>query len=111
LDYYHACEHLHDFVENGMKSEPIELRKKWIEKQKELLLESSVNQVIKNIKQTKAKAIESAHKTVIQERMKLSGQHWSRDGATNMLRLRVISMNKQWGKVINLLRKPNTKAA
>jgi hypothetical protein len=145
LDYYHACEHLHNFVENAMKTESPEFRKKWIEIQKELLLESSVKQVIKNIEQTNAKtsekeklinyyqtnmermdyksyrqlgcgiigsgAIESAHRTVIQRRMKLSGQHWSKEGATNMLRLRVISMNKQWNKVINLVRTPPARAA
>jgi hypothetical protein len=49
-------------------------------------------------------AIESAHRTVIQKRMKLSGQRWSFKGAKNMLRLRVISMNRQWGKVIDLLK-------
>jgi len=145
LDYYHACEHLHDFVENGMKAESEDTRKKWFEKQKELLLESGVEQVIKNIEQTNAKtsekedlinyyqanigrmdyksyrqlgcgiigsgAIESAHRTVIQKRMKLSGQHWSREGVNNMLRLRVFSMNKQWGKVINVLRRPPKMAA
>ena len=51
-------------------------------------------------------AIESAHRTVMQKRMKQSGQRWSIDGAKNMLRLRVISMNKQWGKVIDLLKMP-----
>jgi hypothetical protein len=145
LDYYHACEHLHDFVENGLKTKTEEIRKKWFEEQKTLLLESLVGQVIKNIELTDAKpsekeklinyyqtnikrmdyklfrqlgcgiigsgAIESAHRTVIQQRMKLSGQHWSRDGANNMLRLRVTSMNKQWHKVINLLREPVNKVA
>jgi hypothetical protein len=51
-------------------------------------------------------AIESAHRTVIQKRMKLSGQRWSTQGARNMLRLRVISMNRQWDKVINILKLP-----
>jgi hypothetical protein len=51
-------------------------------------------------------AIESAHRTVIQKRMKLSGQRWSTKGVENMLRLRVISMNKQWSKVINFLKVP-----
>jgi hypothetical protein len=145
LDYYHACEHLHDFVENGMKSESDATRKKWFEEQKELLLESGVKQVIENIELTNAKisekeklinyyqtniermdyqyyrqlgcgiigsgAIESSHRTVIQKRMKLSGQHWSREGVNNMLRLRVFSMNKQWCKVINLLRRPCYRAA
>jgi len=51
-------------------------------------------------------AIESAHRTVIQKRMKLSGQRWSRKGVEDMLRLRVIAMNKQWSKVIDFLKKP-----
>ena len=51
-------------------------------------------------------AIESAHRTVIQKRMKLSGQRWSTKGAQNMLRLRIISMNKQWAKVIDFLKTP-----
>jgi hypothetical protein len=145
LDYYHACEYLHEFAENGLKTISEAIRKRWIEKQKELLLESQTEQVIKNIEQTNAStsekekiinyyqpnikrmdyklyrqlgcgiigsgAIESAHRTVIQRRMKLSGQHWSRKGANNMLRIRVIAMNKQWYKVINLLRKPTIRAA
>ena len=103
-----------------MKTEEENIRKKWIEEQKELLLQSQVEQVIKNIGLTKAKkkekeklinyyqsniermdyklyrtlgcgiigsgAIESAHRTVIQKRMKLSGQHWSRAGVNYMLR-------------------------
>jgi hypothetical protein len=56
-------------------------------------------------------AIESAHRTVIQKRMKLSGQRWSRRGAENMLRLRVLSMNKQWSKVIDFLKMPDRRAA
>jgi hypothetical protein len=145
LDYYHACEHLHDFVENGMKAEEEKVRKRWFEKQRELLLESQVQQIIKNINLTKANqkekeklinyyqsnidrmdyksyrnvgcgiigsgAIESAHRTVIQKRMKLSGQHWSNNGVHNMLRLRVISMNNQWYKVVNLLREMPLKTA
>jgi hypothetical protein len=51
-------------------------------------------------------AIEAAHRTVIQKRMKLSGHRWSINGAKNMLRLRVISMNKQWAKVIDFLKAP-----
>jgi hypothetical protein len=50
-------------------------------------------------------AIESAHKTVIQCRMKLSGQRWSNDGAEKMLNLRTIKMNDQWCEVINLIKK------
>ena len=47
-------------------------------------------------------AIESAHRTVVQKRMKLSGQRWSKKGAQHMLNLRVIYMNHQWDKVIQL---------
>lgn len=49
-------------------------------------------------------AIESAHKTVIQCRMKLSGQRWSKEGACKMLCLRTIKMNGQWEKVIDLVK-------
>jgi hypothetical protein len=47
-------------------------------------------------------AIESAHRTVVQKRMKLSGQRWSKKGAQHMLHLRVLYMNHQWDKVIQL---------
>ena len=51
-------------------------------------------------------AIESSHRTVVQKRMKLSEQRWSIKDANNMFRLRVISFNKQWAKVIDLLKMP-----
>jgi len=51
-------------------------------------------------------AIESSHRTVIQKRMQLAGQRWSIKGAKNMLRLRIISMNNQWAKVINAVKMP-----
>ncbi|MDR1130274.1 MAG: hypothetical protein LBK96_04770 [Prevotellaceae bacterium] len=41
----------------------------------------------------------------------LSGQRWSTDGVKNMLRLRIISMNRQWSKVIDFLRSPHLTAA
>lgn len=50
-------------------------------------------------------AIESAHRTVVQKRMKQSGQRWSNKGAQNMLNLRVLKMNDQWEKVIQLIKK------
>jgi hypothetical protein len=55
-------------------------------------------------------AIESTHRTLMQERMKLSGQRWSKQGAQNMLDLRVTRMNGQWNKIIKLV-KTNFKAA
>jgi hypothetical protein len=48
-------------------------------------------------------AIESAHRTVIQKRMKLSGQRWTKQGAQHMLNLRVVHMNGQWDKVIKMV--------
>lgn len=51
-------------------------------------------------------AIESAHRTVVQKRMKLSGQRWSKQGAKNMLNLRTVYMNNQWDKVIQLAKIP-----
>ena len=50
-------------------------------------------------------AIESAHRTGIQERMKLSGQRWSMKGAQNILNLRVINKNNQWSKIIEISKK------
>lgn len=48
-------------------------------------------------------AIESAHRTVVQSRMKRSGQLWSKKGADHMLCLRTIKMNRQWHKVITMV--------
>jgi hypothetical protein len=53
--------------------------------------------------------IESAHRTVIQKRMKLSGQRWTKKKAQYMLTLRCVSMSGQWNKVIQLIcNQPNT---
>jgi hypothetical protein len=42
-------------------------------------------------------AIEAAHRTLIQQRMKLSGQRWSPKGAKTLLKLRVaFKSNKKW---------------
>ncbi|HVB03501.1 MAG TPA: hypothetical protein VNE41_07250 [Chitinophagaceae bacterium] len=48
-------------------------------------------------------AIESAHRTVIQKRMKLSGQRWTRKRAQNMLALRCTRLSGKWDKVIDLI--------
>ena len=136
LDYYHVCEHLHSFANVAFSDEA--KRTKWTDKQKQLLLESKVTTVIKNIKRQNNEckeglllinyytnnayrmdykryknvgagligsgAIESAHRTVVQKRMKQSGQRWSNQGAQNMLNLRVLSMNKQWDKVVAMIK-------
>jgi len=48
LDYYHACEHLHEFSKTFFKDKQLEQR--WTDQQKELLLKSGVPEVIKNLK-------------------------------------------------------------
>jgi len=134
LDYYHVCEHLHEFSATIFNDKAKE--KLWTDKQKELLLTGKVQAVISNIKRKgnnneKAKqlinyyttnknrmdypkyqkigcgiigsgAIESTHRTLVQKRMKQSGQRWSCDGAQNMLNLRVVRKNNDWNKIIQL---------
>ena len=45
-------------------------------------------------------AIESAHRTIIQKRLKQSGQRWGNSGAQNVLNLRAINASGMWNKVI-----------
>ncbi|MDF9801262.1 hypothetical protein OKW21_006571 [Catalinimonas alkaloidigena] len=47
-------------------------------------------------------AIESAHREVIQHRLKRSGQRWSKTGAQQIAQLRVAKKSNQWQKVINI---------
>lgn len=51
-------------------------------------------------------AIESAHRTVVQRRMKLSGQRWSNPGAEHVLNLRACSLSGKWDLVENLIKHP-----
>jgi hypothetical protein len=142
LDYYHVCEHLHEFSSSVFGDKPKE--KLWTDKQKEWLLAGKVQTVINNIKKKgkgseKAKqlinyytanksrmnypdyqkigcgiigsgAIESAHRTLVQKRMKQSGQRWSCEGAQHMLNLRVVRKNNDWNKIVELT-KTKIKAA
>jgi hypothetical protein len=144
LDFFHVMEHLYQFADIAFVDDA-SAKEQWCMQQKELLLSSDVENVIKNISCVKGSdkekkqlisyyqtnknrmryeyyrsvgcgiigsgAIESAHRTVIQRRMKLSGQRWSSAGVTNMLRLRVLSMNNQWSKVIDFLKMPQMKMA
>lgn len=50
--------------------------------------------------------IESANKTVIQQRMKLSGQRWTVEGAQQVTNLRVAEKSGQWEKVKQLICHP-----
>jgi hypothetical protein len=49
-------------------------------------------------------AIEASHRTVVQTRMKKSGQRWSDRGAQNMLNLRVAFKSQRWDIVIDQIR-------
>ncbi len=46
--------------------------------------------------------IEAAHRHVIQQRMKLSGQRWTMEGAQQIANLRTFHKSNQWNKVIEL---------
>lgn len=48
-------------------------------------------------------AIESAHRTIIQARMKRSGQRWSIRGAQNILNLRTLNKSGNWNIVKNII--------
>ena len=50
-------------------------------------------------------AVEAAHRTLIQSRMKLSGQRWSKGGAQKMLDLRALHMSSRWDEVVDVLRR------
>lgn len=142
LDYYHASQHLYEFV--NLHFQDAQSGKQWGGAQEKLLLQSDVRAVIENIqalgpvgKEAQklidyytnniermeykryrqigcgiigSGAIESAHRTVVQKRIKLSGQRWSKAGAQNMLNLRVTNMNEKWDRVIELV-KTNFKQA
>lgn len=49
--------------------------------------------------------IEAAHRHVIQQRMKLSGQRWTIKGAQQIVNLRVMRKNNQWEKVTEIINK------
>ena len=49
-------------------------------------------------------AIESAHRTVIQKRMKQSGQRWSSSGAQYVIDLRILNINQQWSVITDLIK-------
>ena len=55
--------------------------------------------------------IESAHRFVLQKRMKQSGQKWTKKGGQAIANLRVVGLNDQWNRVINLINKAQKNAA
>lgn len=48
--------------------------------------------------------IEAAHRTVVQQRLKLSGQRWTIPNAQNVLNLRACNLSGQWDTVVNKIR-------
>jgi len=49
-------------------------------------------------------AIEASHRTLVQKRMKRSGQRWSAEGANKMLNLRVAFKSERWSLVENIFK-------
>lgn len=49
-------------------------------------------------------AMEAAHRNIVQQRLKLSGQRWSIPGAQQIVNLRAYKKSGQWSKVISLVK-------
>ena len=49
--------------------------------------------------------VEAANKTVIQARLKKSGQRWTMDGANALIQLRTVNKSEKWGLVVNAVKK------
>lgn len=48
--------------------------------------------------------IESAHRNVLQHRLKLSGQRWSIQGAQHIANLRCLKISNRWTDITNLIK-------
>lgn len=139
LDFYHAIEKLAVFASNQYIDK--EERKKWMEIQKQQLLNNNVKIIINQLQETTAiskeaektrtdviryyqnnimrmqyktyiekgyligsGAIESAHRNVVQQRLKLSGQRWSMNGAQQIVNLRAYKKSNRWADVIDIIK-------
>lgn len=139
LDFYHAIEKLAVFASNQYINK--EERNKWMEIQKQQLLNNNVKIIINqlreataisneaektrtdviryyknNIKRMQYKtyvekgylvgsgAIESAHRNVVQQRLKLSGQRWSMKGAQQIVNLRAYKKSNRWADVVDIIK-------
>lgn len=49
--------------------------------------------------------IESAHRNIIQKRLKLSGQRWGKPGVQQIANLRVANKSDDWNKVVEMIKK------
>lgn len=50
-------------------------------------------------------AIESAHRNLVQQRLKLSGQRWSIEGAQQIMNLRACKKSDQWDQLVGIIKK------
>jgi len=48
--------------------------------------------------------IESAHRNVVQQRLKLSGQQWSMKGAQQIVNLRAFKKSNRWDEVVEIIK-------
>lgn len=55
-------------------------------------------------------AIEASHRTIVQQRMKRSGQRWTEQRVQNMLNIKVVKLSGYWGKIVDLIRNPKKTA-
>jgi hypothetical protein len=49
--------------------------------------------------------VESAHRTLLQVRMKRSGQHWSQNGCKRLIKLRVASKSDKLSLITQIIKK------
>ena len=136
VDFFHAKEHLYEFVKEYFKDK--HQREKWASKQSQIMLNKGISPVIKTLNKLPNKteklkqligyyknhekrmqyhlfrnkglvigsgAIESAHKDVLQKRLKLSGQRWTKQGLQQMAQLRVVYKSGEWNQIKELCKK------
>jgi len=140
LDFYHAIEKLWQYA--LLQFPQKEIRAKWMEEQKQKLLENQVEKIIEELMGMRSKnkdankrkwevmnyyednidrmlykeyrdkglligsgPIESAHRNVIQQRMKLAGQRWSKKGAQSIVNLRCLKKGGNWQFVTDIIKK------
>jgi len=49
-------------------------------------------------------AIESAHRNIVQQRLKLSGQRWSIKGAQQIVNLRAFEKSNRWNEIVDIIK-------
>lgn len=49
-------------------------------------------------------AIESAHRNVVQQRLKLSGQRWTIKGAQEIVNIRAYKKSNRWNELVDFIK-------